>query len=235
MTPLVFAILAAAVGLAVVAVGAALVAREGARRQRLELERRLRSQRLIMERVDWVAGLARARPQSGEMPAAQEPAAMFVAAPTRPVVASTDQAMPESGSTDLSPRRRLWRDASAVLFVGVLGALAFSLVGTPGGAPEGGVLAVTSAPVESPPAAASGLPSAAPEATSAPTHDASPSARPSPSATPTATPTPTPTLRPNPRPRRAPSRPRRRRRVPLRGRRCGRRRRRRRPRAPRPP
>ena len=109
---------------------------------------------------------------------------MFAAAPTRPVVASTDQAMPESGSTDISPRRRLWRDASAVLFVGVLGALAFSFVGTPGGAPEGGVLAVTSAPLESPPAAASGLPSATPEATSAPTHDASPSARPSPSATP---------------------------------------------------
>jgi hypothetical protein len=71
MTPLVFAILAAAIGLAVVAAGVALVARDRARRQRLELDRRLRSERLVMERVDWVAGLARARPQSGEMPAAQ--------------------------------------------------------------------------------------------------------------------------------------------------------------------
>jgi multisubunit Na+/H+ antiporter MnhB subunit len=146
MTPLAFVVLAVAVGLAVVAAGVASVGRERGRRQRLELERRVRSERLIMERVDWVAGTARVMPQPGEMPAAQEPVAVFAAAATRPVVASTDQAIPAAGSTDLSPRRRLWRDASAVLFVGVLGALAFSLVGTPGGAPQGGVLAVTSAP-----------------------------------------------------------------------------------------
>ena len=200
MTPLVLAILAAAVGLAALAAGVAWVARERGRRQHLELERRVRSERRIMERVDWVAGMARVMPPSVQIPAAQEPPSMFAAAPTRPVVASTDRAIPEAGSTDISPRRRLWRDASAVLFVGVLGVLAFNLVATPNGAPEGAVLAVTSAPVESPPAAASGIPSATPEVTPGPTVNASPSTGPGPSATPTPTRTPTPTLRPSPAP-----------------------------------
>ena len=160
MSPLAIAILAAAVGLTVLALGVALVARARARRRRLRLERGLREDRLIWDRLDWVAGIERAIPELA--------ATLGAAAPT-------DQELEGSGPTSPSPRLRLWRDTSAVLFVCVLGLLAFSLVTTPNPSPEGGVLAVTSSPPTLPRTPAPGIPSATPAATPAPTQAANPS------------------------------------------------------------
>ena len=121
MTVLAIAVLAATVALAVLSVGVALVARERGRRQRICLEDRRRAERLIWQRLDWVAGPLPSRPGS---------------AVPRATAAPTDQEMPEADPTDISPRRQLWRDTSAVLFVGVLGVLAVGFLPAPGPAPQ---------------------------------------------------------------------------------------------------
>ena len=202
MTLPAIALLAAAVGLALLVVGVASVARERGRRRRWQPEHEMRSERLLWERLDWVAGPVLASPEPIEMPAAAATPAVHSALAlggTRPVVARVNPEMSGAGPTDLSPRRRLWRDASAVLFVGVLGALAFNLVATPGGAQEGAVLAVTSAPSETPRAASSATTSATSTLTPPPADPASPGTRPSPGTGPTPAqtrpPGPGPTLR----------------------------------------
>jgi len=139
MTVLAIAVLAATVALAVLSVGVALVARERGRRQRICLEDRRRAERLIWQRLDWVAGPLPSRPGS---------------AVPRATAAPTDQDLPEADPTDISPRRQLWRDTSAVLFVGVLAVLAVGFLPPPGPAPQGGVLGVTSSPASSPAATA---------------------------------------------------------------------------------
>ncbi len=153
MTALAIAVLAATVALAVLSVGVALVARERGRRQRLRLERRLRAERLIWQRLDWVADPVPSSPKR---------------AATRSIAAPTDEEMQGTDPVHLSPRRRLWRDTSAVLFIGVLGALAVGLFATLRPAPEGGVLGVTSSPA-SPAVAAARTPGATPSVTPEPT------------------------------------------------------------------
>jgi hypothetical protein len=139
MTALAIGVLAATVALAVLSVGVALVARERGRRQRIRLEDRRRAERLIWQRLEWVAGPLPSRPGS---------------AVPRATAAPTDQEMPEADPTHVSPRRQLWRDTSAVLFVGVLAVLAVGFLPPPGPAPQGGVLGVTSSPASSPAATA---------------------------------------------------------------------------------
>jgi hypothetical protein len=113
----------------------------------------------------------------------------------QPAVARRDSAWhaePAQVTADFSPRRRIWRDAAAMLLVGVLVIFIFSLVATHGTEPARGVLIAVS-PTPSPRATA--VPSVTP--TDTPTPSQSPSPSPGPSATPTPSPSPTPTPSPS--------------------------------------
>ena len=142
MIPLLLSLLvAAAIALVVLGAGLALVARERRRRDRLRAERDQRTERLIWQRLDWVASPAPTSPDPvSPAPASPAPTA------ARQAIDPAAQRGTWASPAVYSPRRRLWRDTSAVLLVGVLGVLAFSVAAPPRPAPEGGVLAATSAP-----------------------------------------------------------------------------------------
>ncbi len=198
MTPLALLLGAAAVALVVLVAGLALVARERGRRQRLRAERDRSTERLLWQRLDWVARpeppsplaagpqpevpqpagrepvperadmpaavllMLAARsgsetprvevesaslapismPQTRVAPAIPAPAAVAPAsAPISPAQVSqaptaarataepAAQGATWAGPAAFSPRRRLWRDTSMVLLVGVVGALVVSLRG----------------------------------------------------------------------------------------------------------
>jgi hypothetical protein len=158
MMPLGLLLDAAVVALVLLAVGLSLVGRERGRRQRLRAERERRTERLIWQRLDWVAspGPASSAPISPE-PASPEPIRLASVGPAPTAARWTAEPAAQGATwaapTVYSPRRRLWRDTSLVLLVGVLGVLAVSLVAQPNPAPEGGVLAATSAPAKAAPAA----------------------------------------------------------------------------------
>ena len=177
MIPLVTLLGAVAVALFALVAGLALVARERGRRQRLRAERDQRAERLMWQRLDWVAGpesagparispaSASPEPASGP-PVSREPASPALVSPApigpapvspaptavRQAVEPAERGATRAGAAVFSPRRRLWRDTSLVLLVGVVGALVVSLVSQPNPAPEGGVLAATSAPAKVVPA-----------------------------------------------------------------------------------
>jgi type VI secretion system secreted protein VgrG len=130
-----------------------------------------------------------------------------VAAPTAdgPMVAQRDSAWhaePVQVTADFSARRRTWRDAAAVVLVGVLVVFIYSLVATHGTGPAKGVLIAVS-PTPSPQATAA--PSVMPTNTPTPSESPSPSASPSPTPTPSPNPTPSPSPSPSPPPSPRPS------------------------------
>ena len=193
MTSLAIAVLAAAAGLALLAVSIELADRARDRRQRLRLERGRGTERLMWERLDWVRGPAPANPEP-TVSRARVPAEPGSIDEKRAAAAREPANAPEESPIERSPRRLLWRDTSALLFVGLLGILAYSITATPGREPEGGVLGVTSSPAGLPQVATPASPLAAPTATPAPSQHASPRLRTesSPSPTPARTPRPSP-------------------------------------------
>jgi hypothetical protein len=120
-----------------------------------------------------------------------------------PARGSASSTAPAQVTADFSPRRRLWRDAAALLFVVVLGVFLYSLVEMHGSASEGGVL-VAPSPTGSLQATGTAVQSVTPTDTPtplpSPTPSPSPTATPTPSPSPTRQPTPQPTVRPTSRP-----------------------------------
>ena len=203
MIPLV-ALLALALGLALLVGCVALVARERARRARLQLGIGRRTERLMWERLDWVAGRPAAIREQLDEPAGAGPDGHLAVDARSSAAPAQVAADADADSTNLSPRRRLWRDTSAVVFVGALALFVYSFAATPRPAPTGAVLAATSSPAVSPVEGVSEVPSPTSATTPAPTRSAPPSANPSispgPSAAATSTPTPKLSPRPTPRP-----------------------------------
>lgn len=195
MTSLAIALIALAAGLGLIAGGIELLDRELDRRARRRSERQQRTERLMWQRLDWVSGTSSPREEPGEPPAQPRPALPDSRLP-RTTMAPTAIRDPEPALGFLSPRRLLWRDTLAVLFVGVLAGFLYSnFAAPPGAGPAGGVLGATSAPTASAPSATPGTSLAA---TPRPTHGASPGTGPSPSPTPVRTARPTSTESPSP-------------------------------------
>ena len=148
---------------------------------------RIASQQMALDRLAWLTGRAE-----------EPPPAPPVLAPVS--AARSDAEVEEVGrGWVVSPRRRLWRDTSAILLVGVLAAFIVLTVAPPASAPEGGVLAATATPRPT----AAPLPT--PRPTPRPTATPSPSPTAAPSPTPTAAPTATPTAKPTPKPTKKPT------------------------------
>ena len=106
-------------------------------------------------------------------------------------------AEPAQVTADLSPRRRIWRHAAAVLLAGVLVVFVYSLVATPETLPVKGVLIPVS---PSPLPEATAVPSVTPTDTPTPSESQSPSPSPSPTPAPSPSPTPSPSPSPTPLP-----------------------------------
>ena len=152
----------------------------------------------IQARLAWIRG---------EDPLPGEPspgAAAEPSLPETPVVVARP-GPPRDGQLGwvVSPRRRLWRDTSAVLLVGITLVLVVSLL--PGASSEGPgqTLSATGTPALDPSPTATPTPAPTPRPTPRPTPTPSPT--PSPSPSPTPSPTPTPTPKPTPKPTRKPT------------------------------
>jgi type II secretory pathway pseudopilin PulG len=183
------------IGAAVVALILVLVGGRASRaRSREEAEAaRLESERLAMGRLAWLTGRAPEAPEV--VPPAPLPGRMAPYAIT---------AAPEIAWV-ASPRRRLWRDTSAVLLVAAVAILVIGVV-LPATTPtEGGVLEATATPAPdltpTPEPAVTAEPTSAPTASPTPSPTPAPTAAPTPAAPATLAPTPAPTPIPTPTPR----------------------------------
>jgi len=153
----------------------------------------LETERVAMGRLAWLTG------RSAEAPEVAPPL------PSASRVAPYAAATAPDATWVASPRRRLWRDTSAVLLVAAIGVLVVGFVLPSIPPADGGVLGATATPAPTPaPSAAPAAPTVAPAATPAPTPAPSASPTPSPTLVPTAPPTPAPTPAPTPVPTAAP-------------------------------
>ena len=162
----------------------------------------LESERVAMGRLAWLTG------RSAEAPIVAPPPPLPSASRVVPYAVAT---APDA-TWVASPRRRLWRDTSAVLLAAAIGVLVVGLVLPASPPADGGVLGATATPAVAPtpptpaptPAPTAPAPTPAPTApapTPAPTASPAPTPAATPAPAPTATPAPAPTATPAPTPR----------------------------------